>query len=228
MKISRLTAACIIALLLTLAAAAPRAQAGSLGLTIKFPDIVVNGGLAGDYDGSVFHVYGGPGLLFGLDLDGVGGNEYELDGFTGGGTYDLKAQISSAGQLVSGSFRVEGALYDPNIVMPVTIASGIALEGDLKLFGGSENGAGGGDFEFTFVNATGYLRDLGLFPSSSGGIIIGAKGGTYFDATGFTQPFTLNTLDVNTFVPTPMALPAGMVLLSGIVLSRLRRRGVGC
>jgi hypothetical protein len=202
-------------------------SADSLGLTVKYPDIsgqaiptsyTLNpGGSTG-----VFKTFG-TGLILGLDIDGiVGGNEYHIRQ----STYDLNATLNSDGSLVGGTLQISGNLktYNGSTLGPL-IAGGTMLSGTLTEFGFVRNANKGGVFEFRFLVTGGYLRTSNLFPANSGEIIVSAATGT--GASDFTGNFSLNNTHVDTFVPTPIALPAGASLL-GVVcgwrcLSRRRR-----
>jgi len=104
----------------------------------------------------------------------------------------------------------------------VSGGTGTALTATLTKFGASGNSSTGFTFEFLFSNATGYLRTLEGF-GPNGGIIISGTGGTFGGAFGGN--FTAGTAVADTFaVPVPKALPAGLLLLSGIFAWRRASR----
>jgi hypothetical protein len=195
--------------------------ARALSLTSKYPDIITTGVDASYNFASKTLTVSGSQLAMGLDYDGAPGGDDEY--YITNADYLLTAQIDHDGTFLGGSFQIDGDLRDAT--NPATVlTSGTALKGTMVDFDKVANGAGGGVFEWIFnVTPGGYLPTRSLFSSNMGGIIMSATTGT-FDANEFHQSFDLYDTTINTFVPAPMAFPAGIALLVASALFIAWRR----
>ncbi len=177
-------------------------RAASLDLNLAdTPDIlVVFTNVSYDMDTENFSAVGN---AFQLDDDGVG-DPIQISN----GELILEAQIDNDGNLISGIVVIEGE------VGSLGFDSGVLLSGPIIDFGfptGTDN-----PLEFVFEAASGDAATL--FGSGPIGVVMSDTG---FDSSvGFGDDFfttaPTGTADIAPVVPLPAALPAGLVLLSGL------------
>jgi len=218
------------------------AQAASLGLTQAYPDFVLAAGQTYSYDGSSKT----------LTIDGLissysalaGGTQYQVrnsstsaplnDPVNGSEAFSLTATFDASGNVVSGSFYIDGVVADnsfpfPGIYNGFTDPSGHLLAGDLLLSGVSDDGSAttnGALFEFRFGNAEGYITDPlnrtlgepfagqqysggGMILTLNDGVMLGGGGGLaandFFESTDWVAQDWTGTGFGDVFVPVPAA-----------------------
>lgn len=125
--------------------------------------------------------------------------------------FSLTAVINSLGQLISGSFYIDGVVRDPFptiLYNGQTHSSGHLLSGDLTHFGwAGTSGGSGGILEFKFNNADGVIADLngGYY---GGGMILTVTSSTLglnnFGSQALTTSWTGSGYG-DVFVPLPAA-----------------------
>lgn len=187
-------------------------SASSLGLVLGIPDISSNN-INVSYN-STTDILTATGYASTLDLTNAPGVTNILDG-----TFTLTAVINDAGVASSGSLLIAGDVYDSTAT--TIIYSGTVLSGTLSDFGYVSS------LEFIFNNTAGNYASL--YPKA--GVILSNTGFTGSFTNSFTNfvsitapvPGVADTVPVAS-VPTPAALPAGLTLLAGFAVLKLRKK----
>jgi hypothetical protein len=151
--------------------------------------------------------------------------------------FSLNAQLDGDGNVLSGSFRIDGVVRSDGwpvdngctfltcIEYDGSTATGGLLSGDLTEFGWSSNTGSNGVIEFRFGNATGLIGSEGLGFQGGGMILtVTSTGLTDFGAQALTTSWTSTGVG-DVFVPVPAAawlFGSGLLALAG-----LARRKVG-
>jgi len=219
-----------------LIAGSSTARAGTLGL-VTGPNVVPDIG-ASNITGT--YTYSSVTSTGALSMTGPAGAALSYNTIAGsfseymimGGQFSLNATLDSAGHLLpGGTVVIAGSALRNMTTSVMTPIVSPALTGNLTAFASAGNGAnGGGEFQFRFNVTGGSLAPDYGGVGGAGGIKITALSGTFFDsfATSFMTNSSNSAADtVSTAAPTPVALHAGFVLLTGMVGLR-RRRAVAC
>lgn len=151
--------------------------------------------------------------------------------------FTLSATLDSSGNVLSGSFRIDGFVRDSTFPNPACGSApycekydgsdnpaGGLLSGNLEDFGWSLGTSSNGILEFTFGNASGVIADLGFH---GGGMILTVSSSTLsnFGTQALTTSWTGSGFG-DVFVPVPATVwlfGSGILALLGAARRKARR-----
>jgi hypothetical protein len=235
-RISALLALLWAVLQLTLSGGA---HAAPLNLTQTYPDFYVTG-LSYSYDSTTGNlaILGGVGSY---SAAAAPSPQLQVTNHPTDATYlelfSLNAQLDGSGNVLSGSFRIDGFVRDSTFPNPACASApycemydgsdnpaGGLLSGNLEEFGWSLNSGSNGVLEFTFGGATGVIADLGYH---GGGMILTVSSSTLtnFGTQALTTSWTGSGVG-DVFVPVPAAVwlfGSGILALLGLARRKAGR-----
>jgi hypothetical protein len=225
-----------------LALASVGVSAAPLNLTTTYPDFLLSSGQSFSYNA-------GTGIL---TINGLIGSytgytppapQLQVTNHPTDGTYlesfSLSAQLDGSGNVLSGSFRIDGFVRNSSFVPPFTACASAPyceyydgsddpaglLSGSLTEFGWSSGSGSNGVLEFRFDDADGIIADLGT-GYHFGGMILTVQSSslTNFGAQALTTSWTGTGLGDVFVVPVPAA---AWLFLSGlgVIVGFAKRRG---
>lgn len=214
------------------------AQAAPLNLTKTYPDFFVTG-LTYSYNSTTGNL-AIQGLVGSYSAAPAPSPQLQVTNHPTDATYlelfSLNAQLDSSGNVLSGSFRIDGVVRTAGFPVGCTpgtytcvlydgsTSTGGLLSGNLEEFGWSLNSGSSGILEFTLGGATGVIADLGYH---GGGMILTVSSSTLtnFGAQALTTSWTGSGFG-DVFVPVPAAVwlfGSGILALLGVARRKAGR-----
>ncbi|MEW6330086.1 MAG: hypothetical protein AB1560_01365 [Pseudomonadota bacterium] len=214
------------------------AHAAPLNLTNSYPDFFVTG-LSYSYNAATGNL-AIQGTVGSYSAAAAPSPQLQVTNHPTDGSYlelfSLNAQLDAGGNVLSGSFRIDGVVRTSGFPVGCTpgtytcvlydgsTSTGGLLSGNLEDFGWSLNSGSNGVLEFTFGGASGVIADLGYH---GGGMILSVSSSTLtnFGTQALTTSWTGSGLG-DVFVPVPAAVwlfGSGILALLGVARRKTGR-----